>query len=176
MNIRRLVTWLGVVDGEELRKVIESVAGFLKEDENESIHFLLDSLGGFSQTCFAFYDLMRHVLKPNLVVYGTGDIGSAGVIIFLAAKKRYITPNTVFFFHEIGRGFGVDGQRRSVSEVEEIMKNMRETQEKYIAVICRETGGKLSKELLRQWLKENKEVHAEEAVQFGLAQEIIQEE
>jgi ATP-dependent Clp protease protease subunit len=89
---------------------------------------MICSEGGDMSSAFALIDVMRSSLIPIKTV-GLGQIGSAGLLIFLAGSRgrRLLTPNTSILSHQFS--WGSDGK---VHELFATMKEFELTQKRMV--------------------------------------------
>ena len=81
-----------------LEKNIETNGKRLKE-----IKMIICSPGGDVSGCFALTDVMM-ASKIPVMTFGIGQICSCGLLIFMAGKKRILTPNTSILSHQYSWG------------------------------------------------------------------------
>lgn len=119
---------------------------------------------------FAFYDYVRSIKKIHLTSVGLGEIKSMGVIVFLTGTRRWITPKTLFIFHQ---GFQPYKGSPNIS-LHELRNDLEtlEREERYYASIVAEATGRTPDETI-QWSEEGRVFTAEKAVKFGLAHKIV---
>lgn len=102
---------MGEIDAESVRPVIEWLLyeNFVSKKKKKELLLMVCSEGGELPTAFALIDVMRSSLIPVKTV-GLGEIGSAGLLIFLAGSqgRRILTPNTSILSHQFS--WGSDGK------------------------------------------------------------------
>lgn len=159
-----------LIFGEVETKLAERICATLLALDGESdkpIKVIINSPGGHVESGDTIHDMIRYVKSPVHMV-GTGWVASAGVNIYLAAKRenRFALPNTRFMLHQpMG---GVRGQASDISiEAEEILK-MRERVNRLIA---RETGQPLEK--VNADTERNYWMSAEQAKHYGIVSKIV---
>ncbi len=140
-------------------------------EELDDITFYLSTYGGSADDMMAIYDMMR-LTKENrdIETIGMGKIMSAGTLILAAGTrgKRKIMKNCRVMIHAVSAG-SMGTIHNLVNEMEEIQN----IQDAYIAALCAETL--LTKRQLKKMLDQKVNVYltAEEAVEYGLADEVI---
>ena len=174
----RIVGLFSSVDEE---KVSELATGLLymnelnKAEEDESkrkdIDFYVSTYGGSADDMFALYDIMKNVQQTSdICTIGMGKVMSAGVLILAAGThgKRKIGKNCRVMIHSVAAGNHGE-LNHMINELEEI-KNM---QEMYINCLVSET--KMTETVLRNMLERGVNVYltAEQAVEYGIADEIV---
>ena len=172
---------VGLFSSVNEEKVSELATGLLymnelnKAEEDESkrkdIDFYVSTYGGSADDMFALYDIMKNVQQTSdICTIGMGKVMSAGVLILAAGThgKRKIGKNCRVMIHSVAAGNHGE-LNHMINELEEI-KNM---QEMYIKCLVSET--KMTETVLRNMLERGVNVYltAEEAVEYGIADEIV---
>ena len=154
----------------------------LKEPENEGdepeiietiepIELVINTPGGSADHMFAIYDTMREVQREVPVhTKGIGKVMSAGVPLLAAGTKghRRIGENCRVMLHSV-----IGGHVGPMHQLDNEMEEIRNIQTQYINILARET--KMSERYLRNLMKKKVNVYlsAQEAVDLGIADEII---
>jgi ATP-dependent Clp protease protease subunit len=102
---------MGEIDTDSVKPVVEWILyeNFVSKKKKKELLLMVCSDGGELASAFALIDVMRSSLIPVKTV-GLGEIGSAGLLIFLAgsAGRRILTPNTSILSHQFS--WGSDGK------------------------------------------------------------------
>lgn len=156
----------GEIDQALAEKVITQLI-LLQSISNDPIKLYINSQGGHVEAGDTIHDFIKFI-RPDVHVIGTGWVASAGITIFLAAKKenRYALPNTRFMIHQpLG---GVRGQATDIEiEAREIIR-MLERVNKLIAVATGQPLEKVKKDTDRNfWMS------PAEALDYGIVGKII---
>jgi len=172
---------IGLFSNVDEEKVSELVTGLLymnalnkaekEEDKRKDIEFYVSTYGGSADDMFALYDIMKDVQKTSdICTIGMGKVMSAGVLILASGThgKRKIGKNCRVMIHSVAAGNHGE-LNHMINELEEI-KNM---QEMYIKCLVSET--KMTETVLRNMLERGVNVYltAEQAVEYGIADEIV---
>ena len=159
-----------VICGEVNQKLAERVCNqalYLESLSNDPIKVLINSQGGHVEAGDTIHDVLKFV-KPEVIMIGTGWVASAGITIYLAAKKenRYSLPNTRYLIHQPSGG--TYGQATDIGiEAAEIVE-MRQRVNKIISDGTGQTMEKVTKDTDRNfWL------NADEAKEYGIVKHII---
>jgi len=137
----------------------------------DPITLYISTYGGSADEMFGLFDIMTHCKKSCVIeTVGVGKVMSAGTLLLAAGTKghRKISKNCRVMIHNVAAGtFGI--LPNMVNEIEAIQK----MQEQYITAMVSCTS--LSKRKLKSLLNERVNIYltAEEAVEYGLADEII---
>lgn len=156
----------GEIDQTLAEKVITQMI-LLQSVSNDPIKLYINSQGGHVEAGDTIHDFIKFI-RPDVHVIGTGWVASAGITIFLAAKKenRYALPNTRFMIHQpLG---GVRGQATDIEiEAREIIR-MLERVNKLIADATGQPLEKVKKDTDRNfWMSPS------EALDYGIVGKII---
>jgi ATP-dependent Clp protease protease subunit len=177
----------GASEGKEMRTMMlygdvseekagDMVAGLLMlhastKPESDPIKFYISTYGGSADDMFSVYDIMNMVKKDcDIETIGMGKIMSAGTLLLAAGTKgkRKIFKNCRVMIHSVSAG-NVGTLHNLEVELEEIQN----LQDMYINAMVQCTD--LTKRQLRKMLDQKVNVYltAEEAVEYGLADEIV---
>ena len=178
----RTILFHGELNEEKSAEVIAGIIGLtkikppkqdLKEGElpYDPMTLYISTYGGNADEMFGIFDLLQEAQKKCIVeTIGNGKVMSAGTLMLAGGTKghRKIYKNCRVMLHQVSAG-AVGPLFNIASEVEEI----QQLQDKYI--ICLVSCTNLSKRKLKSLLNERVNVYltAEEAVEYGLADEII---
>ncbi len=139
------------------------------EDANKDILFYINSPGGVVTAGMAIYDTMQFI-KPDVSTIVMGQACSMGSLLASsgAKGKRLILPYARHMIHQPSGGAG--GQATDMQiQVNEILKMKRTLTQIYVD---HNSKGKTFEELSNDMERDNF-MSAQEAVDYGLADEII---
>lgn len=155
---------------QEVAKEVSSQLLLLASISDEPIKLFINSQGGHVESGDTIHDMIKFV-KPDVYVIGTGWVASAGITIYLGAKKehRYSLPNTRYMIHQPSGG--VQGQSTEIQiEAKEIIK-MRERVNRLIADATGQTYEKVAADTDRNfWMS------VKEAEDYGIVSHVIEED
>ena len=137
----------------------------------EPMNFIVSTWGGSAVDMFSIYDIMRMVRDDcDISTLGLGKVMSAGVLLLAAGTKgqRRIGKNCRVMLHGV-----TSGQHGNISDLENEMAEAKWTQERLVTCLTEET--KMTKRYIKKVLAKRMNVYftAEEAVDLGIADEII---
>ena len=161
-----MYVFMGPVDDESIRPIIEwiLVENFIAKKKKKELLLMICSEGGDLSSAFALIDCMAASAIPIKTV-GLGQVGSAGLLIFLAGSKgrRFLTPNTSILSHQFS--WGSDGKAH---ELFAVVKEFELTQKRMLNHYRAATG--LSDENIRKYLLPPQDVwlSAEEALEHKI--------
>ena len=139
--------------------------------EKKPIEFYINTYGGSADDMFALYDVMEKVKEETEIhTIGVGKVMSAGTLILAAGTKgkRKIGKSCRVMIHNVAAGnFG--NLHHLANELEAI----QQLQEDYISAMVSNTN--FTRKKLEKLLSEKVNIYldAEEAVRYGLADEIM---
>ena len=142
---------------------------FLESQGNEDISFFINSPGGGVTAGMAIYDTMQFI-RPDVSTIVMGQACSMGSLLATAGApgKRKILPNARHMIHQPSGGAG--GQATDMQiQVEEIIKMKKNLTQIYVD---HNSKGKTF-EQFRQDMERDKFMSAQEALEYGLVDEII---
>ena len=142
-----------------------------EKEETKPIEFYINTYGGSADDMFAMYDVMRQVQQDTEIhTIGVGKVMSAGTLLLAAGTKgkRKIGRNCRVMIHNVAAGnFGT--LPNLTNELEAIQR----LQDDYISAMVENT--KFTRKKLEKLLNEKVNIYldADEAVKYGLADEVI---
>ena len=142
---------------------------FLESQGKDDIQFFINSPGGGVTAGMAIYDTMQFI-KPNVSTIVMGQACSMGSLLAAAGApgKRKILPNARHMIHQPSGGAG--GQATDMQiQVEEIIKMKKNLTQIYVD---HNSKGKTF-EQFRHDMERDKFMSAQEALEYGLVDEII---
>tara|TARA_A100001515_G_scaffold51573_1_gene40640 strand:+ start:2536 stop:3120 length:585 start_codon:yes stop_codon:yes gene_type:complete len=165
-----LVSLHGPVGEEKCEEVIEMMLKYVYGG-GDLIQFLISTHGGLVSEMFAVYDVMRLAREHcSISTLGLGKVMSAGVLLLAAGTKgsRQVGANCQIMIH------GLKAEQGGyLPTMENDLENLQKLQERYINVLSKETN--MSKRYIRKLFSKKLDIFltAEEAVELGIADEII---
>ncbi len=157
----RTILIYGGID-QDLAKEVSGQLLLLASLSDDPITIFINSQGGHVEAGDTIHDMIKFV-KPDVKVVGTGWVASAGITIFLGAKKenRYSLPNTRYMIHQPAGG--IQGQSTEIQiEAREIVK-MRERINLLLAEATGQTYEKVAEDTDRNhWMT------LDEAKEYGI--------
>ncbi|MDH7599493.1 MAG: ATP-dependent Clp protease proteolytic subunit [Sedimentisphaerales bacterium] len=166
----RIVFLGGPVDDSAANVVVAQLLFLSNEDSKADIHFYINSPGGAITAGLAIYDTMQFIRCP-VATYCIGQAASMGAVLLAggAAGKRYVLPNSRLLLHQPMISGVLHGPATDLEiEAQEILRLRTRLYE----ILSQHTGQppqKIEKDCDRNlWLD------AQEAIQYGLADRILQ--
>jgi ATP-dependent Clp protease protease subunit len=159
-----IFVFMGDVDSDAVKPVIEwiLVENHITKKKKKELLLMVCSSGGELEPAFALIDVIRSSVIPVKTV-GLGQVGSSGLMIFLAGKTRVLTPNTSILSHQYS--WGSEGKHH---ELWAVTKEFNLVHERMLAHYRLATG--LDDVTIKEKLLPAQDVYlsAEEAVRLGI--------
>ncbi len=136
------------------------------------VNMYVSTHGGVASDMFSILDVMDMVKEStcDIYTYGVGKVMSAGVPILAAGTKgkRKIGKNCRIMLHNV-----LAGARGTIFNMENELEEVKWVQDSYIETLASYT--KMTKSKIKKMLKTQRDVYisAEEAIELGIADEII---
>ena len=174
----RIVGLFSEVIDEKVAEIVHAMLymnelnkGIKEAKDRKDIEFYLSTYGGSADDMFALYDMMKLIEQTtDISTIGMGKVMSAGVLILAGGTKgkRKIGRNCRVMLHSV-----VAGSQGSLHNLMNEMEAIQDLQEMYIDRLVEET--KMTKKQLKKMLEQKVNIYlsAEQAVEYGIADEII---
>jgi len=156
------------IDDDVSNLVIAQMLFLEAENPEKDIALYVNSPGGSITAGLAIYDTMQHI-KPDVSTLCVGQAASmAAVLLAAGAKgKRAVLPNSRVLIHQ-PLLYGLQGQQTDIDIHAKDLLRMREKIEEILAY----HSGK-SLEEIHVDTERDKILSAEEAVEYGLADQVM---
>jgi ATP-dependent protease ClpP protease subunit len=159
------------------RNTIFKLIGFIREAEEYCIlnsyklnvdipiYLHINSNGGIISDAFAAIDV---ILSCRVPVYSIieGATASAGTLISIICKKRFIRPNAYMLIHQLSSELW-----GKMSEIEDEYKNLKETMKKIIKLYVKNSN--ILKKDLKKMLKHDLWLNSSKCIELGLVDELF---
>ena len=161
-------TILNLTD-EEVNSLSDAEFAELKPN----IEFYISTNGGSANEMFAIYDVINKIKSDKITsisTIGIGKVMSAGVLLLASGSKgrRKIGRNCRVMIHSV-----IAGTSGPMHQLENEFEEVRSIQESYIKALAAETS--MSEKKIKKLLKKKTNIYlsAEEAIELGIADEIL---
>ena len=166
--LKERIIFLGTpIDDGVANVVMAQMLHLESEDPDRSISIYINSPGGSFTALTAIYDTMQFV-KPEIQTICMGQAASAAAVLLAAGAKgrRLALPHARVLIHQPSGGG--EGQSSDIEiQAREILR-MRELLEQMLATHSGQDPEKIRKDIER-----DKILTAQEAVEYGLVDEVI---
>ena len=170
-----MLFFMGEVNEENATNAIAAMMLYKEtlsaSEEAEDLQMYISTHGGEADEMFAMYDIMKFVQRTNdIATVGIGKVMSAGVVLLAAGTKgkRKIGKNCRVMIHNV-----ITGQMGAINTVEHEMKEVKRIQKAYIDALAENSN--MTHAQIRKLMKRGENVYlsAEEAIKYGIADEIM---
>jgi ATP-dependent Clp protease protease subunit len=163
------IIFLGTpIDDQVANLVVAQLLHLESDDPDKDISLYINSPGGSIYSGLAIYDTMRFI-KPDVSTMCVGVAMSMGSLLLAAGTKgkRAVLPNSRVLIHQPSAGF--EGQSTDIEiHAREILKLRGRIDEIY----AEHTG--LSAEQVRADMERDRFFTAEQAVEYGLVDRVLE--
>ena len=166
----RIIMLGGPVMDESAQLIIAQMLFLSTEDPEADIHFYINSPGGSVSAGFGILDTMKF-LRCDVATTCIGMCASMGAILLAAGTKgkRYCLPNSQVMLHQPLIGGVMQGQATDLGIEAKHMIRLRDRMYKLMS----EWTGK-DPEVIHRDFDRNKWLFAEEAIEYGVADKILE--
>ncbi len=165
----RIVFLIGEINQGSAARVMMQMLYLENQKRGQEINFYINSPGGAVDDTLALYDTMRFMSSP-VSTYCLGRAYSGAALLLTAGTKgrRYLLPHAKVMIHQPYGG--VTGQAEDIRiQAEQIIKSKNEL----TRIIAHHTGKSIDQ--VKADSERDKYFTAEEAVAYGLADEVLNE-
>ena len=173
---QRSIMFVGEINEEKAADLISALLVLSQEkpqdkEEIGDIKLYISTYGGSAHEMFAIYDVMNYCKQfCDIQTIGVGKVMSAGTLMLAGgtAGKRKLGKHCQVMIHAVNGG--TIGELHSLENEMEQMKNLQDT---YIQCLSNETS--MTKRQIRTLInrKVNVYLSADEAIEKGLADEVL---
>ena len=161
----RVIMLMTPVNNISMTSVISQLLYLNVKDSKKPIHLYISSPGGSVLDGYGIIDTMNLIEAP-VYTYTIGLAASMGALIFLNGVKRYMLPHSELMLHQpLG---GVSGQASDIEITANRIIKMKKDMNEMIATRCN-----LNIEEVEKFIDRDRYFNATEAIEYGLADEII---
>jgi len=163
------IIFLGVqIDDASADDVMAQLLCLESMDPDRDISIYINSPGGSFTALTAIYDTMQFI-RPEIQTVCLGQAASAAAVLLAAGTKgkRFALPNSRILIHQPyseggGQGSDIEIQAREILRMRALLEEL----------ISRHSGRAVDQ--VRQDIERDKILTADEAVEYGLVDEVIQ--
>ena len=166
----RIVFITGGIDDELANLVVAQLLFLSNEDPKSDVNLYVNSPGGTVSAGLAVYDTMQY-LRCDVATYNVGLCASMGAIVLTggAKGKRFLLPNSRTLLHQPLIGGVMEGSATDLSiEAEEIIR----LRKALYNILSSRTGKSI--EEVEKDCDRNKWLDAQDTIEYGLADEILE--
>ena len=165
----RIIFVTGEIEDHMANLIVAQLLFLESEDPDKDIHLYINSPGGSVTAGMAIYDTMKYI-KCDVSTVCIGMAASMGAFLLAggAKGKRFALPNAEIMIHQPSLGNPVSGNSTCIESVSEKLRTEKNMLNK---IISRITGKTLKQ--IEKATSYDHYFNAEEAVEFGLCDQII---
>jgi len=166
----RIIFLGGMLDDAAANLIIAQMLFLSNEDNKTDIHLYINSPGGSITAGLAVYDTMRF-LRCDVATYCVGQAASMGAVLLTAGKsgKRFLLANSRILLHQPLIAGILTGPATDLDiEAQEILR----LRARLYDILAKHTGQ--SAEKIEKDCDRNLWLNAEEAINYGLVDRILQ--
>ena len=165
----RIIFLTGAVFDEVASLICAQFLYLEAENPNKDIALYINSPGGVVTAGLSIYDTMQYI-RPEVTTLCIGQAASMGSLLLCggAAGKRFSLPNSRIMVHQPSGGF--QGQ---ATDIEIHAKEILQVRERLNEIYATHSGQKV--EAIADALERDRFYTAEEAKEFGLIDEVVNE-
>ncbi|MBL7140619.1 MAG: ATP-dependent Clp endopeptidase proteolytic subunit ClpP [Planctomycetes bacterium] len=163
----RIIFLGGEIEDDTANLVIAQLLFLQNENADADISIYINSPGGYITAGFAIYDTMQFV-GCDVRTYCLGQAASMAAVLLAAGTKgkRYVLPNSRILIHQ-----PIGGARGPATDIGIQAAEILRLRERLNQILADHTGRPL--EGIEKDVDRDRFMSAEEAVDYGLADEII---
>ena len=155
------------VDDQQASIIVGSFLFLEKQDPDRDIEFYVNSPGGSVTAGLAIYDTMQ-LLRCDVATICMGMAASMGAVLLAGGTKgkRFSLPNSRVMIHQVSAGF-----RGTAGDIDVQAREILKTNDQLARILQKHTNHGLEK--IKQDIQRDYFLSAEEAVAYGLIDEIL---
>ena len=167
------IIFLGTEIDSDVANIINAQLLYLNsimDSKHEDIKMFINTPGGSCIAGLAIYDIMN-LVEPDVATYCMGMCASMGSVLVSsgARGKRRILPNGEVMIHQV-----ISGAEGQLADMKIAVNHADRTQEKLYKILAQNTG-KTYEQIFAD-ADRNNWFNAEEAIEYGLVDEIVRGE
>lgn len=163
----RIIFLTGEVHDQSASLICAQLLFLESENPKSDISFYINSPGGVVTAGMSIYDTMQYI-KPDVATLCLGQAASMGSLLLTAGTKgkRYCLPHSRVMVHQPS-----GGARGQATDIEIVANEILRTRHTLNQIYVDKTGQPL--ETIEKTLERDTFMTAEEALDFGLIDEIV---
>lgn len=156
------------VNRETASHLIATLRALDTNKEDEPVLLMISSPGGLVLDGLAVYDEIKR-MNREVIMYASGLVASIATIIYLAGKKRLITPHSQLLIHN--PSIYLQGGQQSALCLDEEAKRILQIRDILADILVE--NSKASRKQILNMMKTDTYLSATEALEYGFATEIV---
>lgn len=162
-------TFYAGVDQDSVAQCMAELGQWSRRDAGAPITVIFNSPGGSVLDGLALFDYLRQLRKlgHEVTTVALGRAASMGAVLLQAGTRRVIGENAFLLVHEVS-----NNSVGKVSELEDGVDFTRRLQKRLLAILA-ERSSLTETQIHRRWVRKEWWLDAQEAVDLGLADEVL---
>lgn len=165
----QVYTFYAPVEADSVQACLAELGQWSRREPGAPITIIFNSPGGAVLDGLALFDYLRHLrgLGHRVTTIALGRAASMGAVLLQAGDVRVIGENAFLLIHEVSHT-----NTGKVSELEDTVEFSRRLQKRLLAILA--DRSRLSAvQISRRWSRKEWWVDAHEAVELGLADQVL---
>ncbi|HVF32493.1 MAG TPA: Clp protease ClpP [Acidimicrobiales bacterium] len=162
-------TFYSAVDAESVQQCMAELGQWSRRDPGSPITVIFNSPGGSVLDGLALFDYLRRLRSIGhfVTTMALGRAASMGAVLLQAGDHRVVGENAFLLIHEVS-----NHTTGKVSEMEDGVEFTRRLQKRLLAILAGRST-LTEPQIARRWTRNEWWLDAAEAVQLGLADEVL---
>lgn len=164
------INFMADIDERRTSLLLAVISDYLKTGVIKKLTINISSLGGSVFHAISLHNFIKGLQNVEVHTHNFGQVDSSANIIFLAGKIRTCSSAATFLFHGVKRIF-YEKSAVNKQELKEHLESLNSDINKLAEIISINTSH--SKNEVMKFFKKQKVFTANEAKEWGLVQEVI---
>lgn len=165
---RQIFLW-GYINDNNARRVVDALLYLQAKDTEKPISLYINSESGTFTAAMVIIDTIN-LLKTPVHIIGMGLVSSAGALILSTGNKRYLYPNVQVKMQTPEMSSAFQGRIATGRNSSNHIQRLQNLVANLYAKNCQQTVEKIKADF-----NEDRWLMAEEAISYGIADEVVQE-
>lgn len=166
------INFMAEIDERRASLLIAVISDYLKTGVIKKLTLNISSLGGSVFHAVSLHNFIKGLQGVEVHTHNFGQVDSSANIVFLAGQRRTCSPAATFLFHGVKRVF-YEKSAVNKQELQENLESLNSDINKLVEIISANTNH--SKKEVMRFFKKQKVFMANEAKEWGLVQEVIEQ-
>ena len=164
----RIVFISGPIDDMNANIVVGELLYLASMDSFKEISIYINSPGGSVSAGMAIYDTIRYIKAPVHTI-GVGFVASTASILLASGDRRSVLPHTKVMIHQPILNGGMDCKETDITILAKELSSNRRT---IAEILARHTNKSVKR--IEKDIENDKYMNAEEALEYGISDNIIE--
>jgi len=160
----------GEIDETKAEETITALLNLEAQPETSPVGIRIFSSGGSLTAVMAICDVIRSMQRP-VVTVALGEALSGAALILSSGDIRYISEHSIIMLHQPNIVF--ENWSSSFEDLRQLTEALNKVEDQIYLLLAENTGK--TKEQIKKMLEKEMWFTPEEAIEFGLADELLKE-